>query len=371
MQTENVHSTARQMTQIATQVNAQLEVLQSAIQKLDLAWQGGKKSEAVILEMQNTLNHLKVQQDFLAQLAMRVEHEANEWEEVDQNGGKGLGQASGNLSLLQPSVSISIASFFTGLPIWLSLWLAKFFPEPIIVSPIIDEKLIPTPINNSTSSQPKSKLGELMDKAKKEQEEKEKLEKERLRNETRKTAETPKPKYISQYQAREDDGTYLVGQEKSDSCSIASTKMAIQRATGVDVNESDLRKESHAIDGGYENKTKWGTNPSSLDDLVNTKHSDIATASYNDPGTQTVTDLEKAASDGKGIVVSVKNSEWFGSENAHSVTVVGVTNKDGEQFILVNDPWPPGEGKRLSIPASDFEKAWWGDANYISKKVQE
>jgi hypothetical protein len=39
--------------------------------------------------------------------------------------------------------------------------------------------------------------------------------------------------------------------------------------------------------------------------------------------------------------------------------------------VLVNDPWPPGEGKRLSVPAEDFEKAWWGDAMYVSKKVQE
>lgn len=70
-------------------------------------------------------------------------------------------------------------------------------------------------------------LANLIDKAKKEQEEKERLEKERLEKESKKAAETPKPKYISQYSSREDDGTYLVGQEKSDFCSIASTKMAI------------------------------------------------------------------------------------------------------------------------------------------------
>ena len=365
METESVHATAQQMIRSAAQLAAQLQDLQSTTQRLDMAWQS-RNSEKFNAEMQGLVNRLKAQQNILTELAMRVEREANEWEEVDQRGGAGAGQAGGNLSSSQVAISVSIVSFFTGLPIWLSAWLAKFFPEAKIVSPLAENPPTTAPNANSTSSQPSSKLGELMDKAKKEQEENARLEKERLEKE--KAAETPKPKYISQYPAREADDTYLVGQEKNDSCAMASTKMAIERATGVEINESDLRKESHAIDGGYENKTKWGTDPSSMDDLVNTKHGDIATASYSNPGTQTVADLEKAANEGKGIVVDIKNSEWFGSANAHAVTVVGVTTKDGQQYVLVNDPWPPGVGKRLSIPASDFEKAWYGDANYISKK---
>lgn len=186
-----------------------------------------------------------------------------------------------------------------------------------------------------------------------------------------KAKQAPKPDHIKDYPARADDGTYLVGQEKNDSCSIASTKMALERV-GVDAKESDLRTDSSEIDGGYQdNNSKWGTNPSTLDDLVNNNFGDSASANYNDPGTQSIADLDKASNDGNGIVVSVKNSEWFGEANAHSVTVVDVTTENGEQMVQVNDPWPPGSGKRLSVPAADFERAWYGDAMYVSKKVKE
>jgi len=366
MQTETVHSAAQTLKQSSDVMNSQLQSVRQALQNLQAVWQGGA-CDLFFADTEVLIRSLIQQQEAISILADRVEREAQEWEQMDQRGAAGMqqvffgGQTTGNLSFSQLSIPVSIAGLFA-LPSWLSSMLAVFLPKSNIVSPLADDQT-PAPVIQNTTNPPqqKSKFGDLIDKAEKESQQKE----------TQKQAETPKPKYISDYSARADDGTYLVGQEKSDSCAIASTKMAIKRATGVDVNESDLRKESNVLDGGYENNKKWGTSPSSLDDLVNSKHSDIATASYNDPGTQTIADLEKAANDGKGIVVSVKNSEWFGSENAHSVTVVGVSNESGQQVVLINDPWPPGVGKRLSVPTSDFEKAWWGDANYISRKVKE
>lgn len=219
-----------------------------------------------------------------------------------------------------------------------------------------------------TTTPAKSKFGELLDKAEKERQAQEQQRLAELEAE-KQAREKDLPKIISDYPSRSDDGTFLSGQEKNDSCSMASTRMALQRATGTQVTEADLRTASTKTDGGYQNNpNKWGTNPSSLDDLINTHYSDIAEATYSNPNTQSVKDIERAASDGKGIVVSVRNSEWFGSSKAHSVTVVGVETENGQQMILVNDPWPPGEGKKLSVPASEFERAWYGDAAYISAK---
>jgi uncharacterized protein YukE len=388
MQTENVHATARQMAQGGEQAAAALQSLSRAMQGLQSSWKGGS-GEEFGLEAQDVLRRLNVQTDYLLELAARVEREATEWEQVDRQGiGAAVPGAAGPSANALPLVAVSsIASLFVGLPAWLTSFLNRFFPSEPIISPLPDEpRVIPSPVTPPTTpAETKSKLGELMEKAEKERQEKERLEKEKLEQEKlererlekekqeaerKKQEEAAKPKYISQYPARADDGTYLVGQEKNDSCAIASTKMALQRA-GIDSTESDLRTASHKLDGGYENTSKWGTNPSSLDDLVNTKYADKAVAEYKDPGSQTVSNLDAATNDGKGVVVSVKNTEWFGAANAHSVTVVDVTTVDGKQMVLVNDPWPPGEGKRLSIPADDFNRAWYGDAMYVSPKKQE
>ena len=226
----------------------------------------------------------------------------------------------------------------------------------------------PEQIETRTATPAKSKLGELLEKAEKERQAQEQQRLAELEAE-KQAKEIDYPRIISDYPSRSDDGTFLSGQEKGDSCSMASTRMALQRATGIQVKEADLRIASSKMDGGYQNNAnKWGTTSSSLDDLVNTHYSDIAEATYSNQNTQSVNDLKKAASDGKGIVVSVRNSEWIGDSKAHSVTVVGVETKNGQQKVLVNDPYR--EGKRLSVPVSDFERAWYGDATYITAKPQ-
>jgi len=304
----------------------------------------------------------------LQTLAERLQREIQEWEDVDQRGAASMrGVLTGGLGISNVlrqapfmSATVSIASLLIGLPTWLSSLLDRFLPSTKTVSPLADES-ITFPHKNQTmnESNQKSILGELLEKA----------EKEKQEIEGKKSIETPKPKYISQFPAREDDGSFLFGQEKSDSCSLASTKMALQHAVGIDASESDLRTVSSKLDGGYQNNpNKWGTSPSSLDDLVNNQHGNIADADYKAPGSQSINDLEQAAGDGKGIVVSVRNSEWLGSAQSHSVTIVGVEIQNSQKVVLVNDPWPPGEGKRLAIPLSDFERAWYGDAMYISKK---
>jgi len=380
MQTESVHSIARQMAQNGERTAQAVNSLSRAIQSLESTWDGGS-SEAFGMEMQDILRHLNTQAEMLMELAARVEREAAEWEETDRDG---FGDLKGTITsgmpglpgfpVIKPSWVIPwIVTTFVVLPPWLIDWLDRFFPQPPIISPIPDDTVVTPPSSTPTteSKDSKSKLGELMDKAREEEERKKAEQKQAEESQKpdeapkEKEAEQPKPAHISDYPAREDDGTYLVGQEKGDSCAIASTKMVLHDLD-VDVSESDLRDASNEIDGGYQNGKKWGTNPSSLDDLVNNKYGDKVTAEYN--GSQTVANLETAANDGKGIVVTVKNSEWFGSSEAHSVTVVGVTTENGKQMVLVNDPWPPGEGKRLSIPAEDFEGAWYGDAMYVSKK---
>jgi len=376
LQTETGHSAARTLKYNSDMLSGQVYSLRQALGSLYVSWQG-TASEEFNAEAESLLRGLQSRQESLAVLADRLQCEIEEWEEVDNRGaGVMRGSITGGQGSSGPSFALPIALSvgwlpLAALPAWLSQWLTKLFPSETVVSPIVDDQ--PAPAVNETAQQPptfphqKSKFGELLEKA-----EKEKQEQEQGQQAVKPAEQTPKPDHIKDYPARADDGTYLVGQEKSDSCSIASTKMALERVE-VDAKESDLRTASSDIEGGYEDNTnKWGTNPSTLDDLVNSKYGDSASATYNNPDTQTISDLDTASNNGDGIVVSVKNSEWFGEANSHSVTVVDViTNENGKQMVLVNDPWPPGEGKRLEVPAEDFEKAWWGDAMYVSKKVNE
>lgn len=378
METENVRSVAKQMMQTGEDTMQSLSVLNRSMLDLQSSWQGGGSQEFGE-ELKKIVSALNTQTELLVELAGRVEREAAEWEQADLNSlGGGLGNTAGSYSS-STGATYGVPSFFVGvllpnLPAWIRKWLDGFFPQPPVISPIPDEPVVTPPQTSEENG--KSKLGELMEKAKEEErkkaeqqaaEEKQKAE-EAAKAEAaakEKAAEQPKPAHIKDYPAREDDGTYLVGQEKNDSCAIASTKMVLHDM-GIDETEEGLRKSSHEIDGGYHENSNWGTSPSSLDDLVNEKYGDKVTAEYT--SSQTLDDLQKASDGDKGIVVSVKNSEWFGESNAHSVTVVGVQEVDGKKMVLVNDPWPPGEGKRLSVPAEDFERAWYGDAMYVSKK---
>lgn len=259
------------------------------------------------------------------------------------------------LNKIENASSIWIIGGLSSIAGFLSLFFTSSKPEI----------LLPIPETRPNSSQQnKSELGKLMEKF--EQEKQEEAKQKAALDAKKKDDEGKKAKYISQFPARDDDGTFLSGQEKNDSCAIASTKMVIKQVTGVEIKESDLRTASNDIDGGYHNKGTWGTSPSSLDDLVNTKYGDAASANYESG--QTIGNLESAIGEGKGIVVSVKISEWIGGSKAHSVTVVGITTENDQKVILVNDPWPPGTGKRLSVPVADFERAWYGDAMYVAKK---
>jgi uncharacterized protein YukE len=366
LESDSARASAQSLRQSSAEFSEFLQEISSASRRLDSAWQGGDK-DVFSSEMASLLRNFDARQEDLVALVSRLEREITEWEETDQRGAVGWhGPYSGGLeipvSALGLAASISAVSLLPGLPAWLSAFLQLFFPESPAVSPIVDEKPVIQPDASTTVPAPKNKFGDLLEKA----------EKERKAEEEKKKQEAPRPAHINDYPVREDDGSFLSGQDKNDSCSMASTRMALQRATGVDAKESDLRSASSKLEGGYENsKTKWGTTPTSLDDLVNNQYGNVASATYNNPGTQTISNLETAANNGQGIVVSVKNTEWFGSANSHSVTVVGVKTENGQEVVLVNDPWPPGTGKRLSVPADVFEKAWWGDAMYVSKKVQE
>lgn len=366
MQTETVHSTARQMEQTAAQGDALLQSFMRSLQELESTWQGGSSIEFSV-EAQDAVRKIVAQNEQLAILAQRVEREVMEWEEVDQKGASSLQNAVGgdfissgfNIADMNVTAPRWLVTSIIAVPVWLSSWLDKLFKPETVISPITEEQL--APVVNETTQQPvKSKLGELMEKAELERQAQEEARQQAIKKE-------PLPEHMVDYPARPDDGTYLAGQEKNDSCAIASTKMALNRV-GVDVNESDLRDESTKIDGGYHNKSKWGTNPSSLDNLVNDNYGEKASATYNNPSTQSISNLDTAAENGEGIVVTVKNSEWFGEANAHSVTVVDVVTENGEQMVLVNDPWPPGDGKRIAVSVSEFESAWYGDAMYVTKK---
>jgi uncharacterized protein YukE len=367
LQKDSVQSSAQRLRQSSSLLGELVGELLSSSRRLDSAWQGGDK-DVFSSEMASLLRNLDARQEELAALVSRLEREIIEWEETDQRGAAGWrGPSSGGLeipgSALGLAASISAVSLLPGLPAWLSAFLQRFFPQSPVVSPVVDNNPVTRPDASAPIPAPRNKFGDLLEKA----------EKERKAEEEKKRQEAPRPAHINDYPAREDDGTFLSGQDKNDSCSIASTRMALQRATGVDAKESDLRSASSKLEGGYSGDKKggWGTTPTSLDDLVNNQYGNVASATYNLPDTQKISDLETAANSGQGIVVSVRNSEWFGSANSHSVTVVGVKTENGQQVVLVNDPWPPGTGKRISVPVDVFEKAWWHDAMYVSKKVQE
>lgn len=360
METENVRATARGMAQSGEQIALSIQALTRSVQALRSTWEGGD-SEEFGIEAQNLVRQLDEQANLFIALAGRVDREVSEWEETDQRGAgdwqgvvsSGGGPFGASAGVLGLSTGATIASLIAGLPAWLKSFLDRFFPPT--VPPRVEQTTKPA----ST----KDGFAEIIEKAKKEDEAKKQAEAE-CKNE----AEAPKPKYINNYPARPDDGTYLVGQETGDSCALASTKMALQRAAGIDAKESDLRTASHKLPNGYENGNYTGTYIDSCDDLVNNQYGDKVVATYKDYGTQKIDNLEHAANDGEGIVVSVRMSEWMGGPKNHFVTVVGVETVCGKQVVLINDPWPKNAGKRLAVPVDDFNRAWFGDAMYVSKK---
>ncbi len=363
MQTENVHSVARQMTQGAAQLDAQLEVLQSAIQKLDIAWQGGRKSEKFISEIQNTLNHLKVQQDFLAQLAMRVEREANEWEEIDQRGRGGLGSIrvslfdgsyvgslpfsggeAGYMSVIPMGVVVSVGLLISNLPQWLSSFLNRLFPPPVIVSPL--------PTNPSTTSSETSGFGELLKKSPPAESPVATASAQPIT-----PVQSPDKKYDTYYDILAKSQGTLYG---SAACFPTSISMVMDyyHAKNSDFKTATPKELVDMLDPGDGSSAGIG-----LDKLEN----DVAELGYKStpPYQSNMDDLSTKLKEGPVIVnmgvslISQPDRDIQGAGNTnHSMLVKGI-NADS---VVVNDPW---SGAEKIYPRETFEKMWSKGQNYL------
>jgi WXG100 family type VII secretion target len=365
MDPETVRLAAREMNQGGEQMAQSVQALNRSMRALRTAWVGGG-SEEFGIQTQELVAQMEALAISLNELADRVDREATEWEETDRRGAGNLDEEIVAGGMKTPSV-VSIAGLTIGLPTWLISFIDKFFPSSEVISPLANESVAVSSMSSSVPQEPEVTFGDLIEKA-------------RLENERRKKPLSPQPLNLAKY-PREDDGSYLAGQEKPDSCAITSTKMALYQAAGIEANESDLRIASHKEKGGYgtifdPNKQQyWGTSPLSLDDLVNNVYGDKVVAKFDGTfdgavygnGTQMVEELKDAANAGKGIVVTMVKTESAGASYVHSVNIVGVKTEGGHQVVLINDP--EHGGQRLAVPVEEFESAWYGDALYISKKT--
>ncbi len=335
--------------------------------KLDANWQGHSKSfvESEIHNLYSRSSHL-IQN---AQgIGIKLEAIANRFESADASTGEPV--LAGGWSWVGSSSPVAMLSpFLLSIPgilplsVLLSDLITKYRQPPILISPIpetainktLPKAIPPQPLTPAPSSNATPATSQVIAKS------------------APPKPPAQKPRFIKDFPSRPGDDTFLVGQEKSDSCTFASTRMALQKAVGLDVAESDLREMSSKIKDGYENNSnKWGTSPDTVATLINDNYSANARAEYHYPDSQTLDQIESAVKENKGIIVSVRNSEWLGYSAAHSVTVVDIqSDENGNQYVYVNDPWPSGQGKKMALPAEDFKRAWFGDATYIQKVKEE
>ena len=141
----------------------------------------------------------------------------------------------------------------------------------------------------------------------------------------------------------------LLGQERNDTCAMASTRMVLA-TYGINASEADVRNASQRFDGAYTrgSGTKTGKNvPPLLNSHgINARHRTG----------MSVADLQRATAGGRPAVARLKDSP-------HAIVVDGVrTNPNGSRTVLVRDPWPPGRGRRREISEDKFNERFYGAA---------
>lgn len=367
MQTETVRSTARQMSQSAAQVEAELRTLQRALQELGYTWQGGSSDE-FSAQAQDVFRQLQARNEALSVLAGRVEHEVNEWEQVDQRGaasmrGTQLGSAwtwsyasmpiaaggtAGGAALPAWTVvpvmaAVSVGQFLTGLPSWLNGLLERFFPSPVTVE---------SPIAVESPPQPgKSGFGQLLENA---------------------PAESPPATESAAPQASAFDQYYNVTPQSqgnlygSAACAPTSVSMALDymHSQNPDLQTATPQELIGMLDQG-DGTPGRGLSLSNLTDELG----ELGYHNISEKAGANMDELQSALQDGPVIVttgVKIVGPGTVASDvpraiegpggTVHAMLVKGL----GAEKVAVNDPWT---GRELQFDRATFDKMWTGGSN--------
>ncbi len=359
MQTENVHETARQMTQGGEQAVLALRSLSRAVQTLQNTWKGDS-SEEFGLEMQDILRRLNTQTDFLLELAGRLDREATEWEVTDRGGWEFFQKAGSNLFRGVPSsifsggansaviplfAGLSIGQFLGGLPAWLNSFLDRFFSPAELISPIPEESAtIPAPkppsktfgdINKETSQASASAETDshLVDKPESE------------------PAASPPSGYDIYYDIPAKSQGKLYG---SAACLPTSLSMITDYYHAKDAANRTISPE------GLKDMLDPGDGTSGVGVKLDKLNDDLGELGYtakNFPSDMDGLKEELAngpvvANIGVRLVSSpARGLDGAGSTN-HSVVVRGVASDGG---ILINDPW---SGSEIKLTTEEFSAMW-------------
>ena len=357
MQTETVHTTARQMAQNAAQADGELLSLQRAIQELSITWQGGG-SEDFSAQAQDLLHRLKTQSETLGLLAERVKSEASEWEQVDQRGAAsmlGIGSfpllrqthfaLSGgggqsevpfyNNTILPIFTALSAVPLLSGLPAWLDSFLDKYFPDPEIKSPIPEEA---APASTPTSTT----FGDLL-------------------NEPPPVTEPAQPTEMPPYETHYDMPPKAQGDlYGSAACSPTSVSMVTdyyhaQNKANNTITPSELIDMLDKGDG----TPGSGMSLSNLTDELG----DIGYKNISQKVNANITDLQSELIKGPVIVTTgvklipgeARDIQKAGS-TIHAMVIKGVSADN----VAVNDPW---SGAEKVFSRATFDQMWSNGSN--------
>jgi uncharacterized protein YukE len=101
MKTEHVRETARQMNLTASRMFSEVSQLQSAIRRLDMAWDGGRSGQ-YIGQFRQIAGRMESQALQLETISARVSREVDEWEAADRNGSAFIGKTKDKTWLTGP-----------------------------------------------------------------------------------------------------------------------------------------------------------------------------------------------------------------------------------------------------------------------------
>jgi len=121
-------------------------------------------------------------------------------------------------------------------------------------------------------------------------------------------------------------------QDNPDSCVIASTRIANERATGTDVPEANLRAQSAGQPGGYQtNAANWGTSVRGQVNLANAQPN-VNAQNVN----LTLPQMQQQIENGNEVTVFYRTP----GGGQHCVVVNNVqAQPEGPALIQIHDPW--------------------------------
>lgn len=364
LQTETGYETASALKQNAAKALEEAQALQQAIRNLTSAWQGSGQVEFTH-EANVLANRIQEQIFELQSLADRLQREVQEWEEVDRHGASSL-RGSGAFSIQQAYAApltggmgdsafynryflplftaVSVAPLVQGMSAWVNGFLDKFFPMPVIVSPLPDHPSLVSGFGKLLQETPQATPSA----------------------QSAPPAATPSQPVPLPSSSNGYDIYYDIPPKSqgalygSAACLPTSMSMVLdhyhsQDPANTNVSPNDLIGMLDQGDGTF---GRGITLDRMNDDLAELGYESKVSSSDMDGLSNALQDGPVIVNSKVGLVSSpVRDITPNGSTN-HAIVVKAI-NADS---VMVNDPW---SGAEKIFPRETFEKMWAGSGNYI------